>query len=90
MSATASAAVMAPAIRRIIASVPVKVVMQRDYWIFGPLTDTAAPELSVKEVPLAGKVHRHTGGLSRGDDLVVPHRTTRLNDRAHASIQQNL
>ena len=46
--------------------------------------------LSVEEVPGPGEVHRHAGRLGRGDDLVVTHRATGLDDRTDAGVDQHL
>ena len=40
----------------------------------------------MREVPGAGQVHRHAGGLGGGDDLLVAHRAARLHHRAHARL----
>jgi len=45
---------------------------------------------SVVEVPYAGEVQRHAGGLCSRDYLVIPDRAAWLGDRSHAGLGQDL
>src|SRR5690348_8677469 len=45
---------------------------------------------SVREVPGAGVVHRDARRLRRLGHLLVPDRTTRVDDSAHARLEQDL
>ena len=45
---------------------------------------------SVEEVAGAGEVQRDPGRLGRGDDLVVPDRAARLDDRPHPGVGEHL